>query len=91
MHYHHRVMDPQELQRLRAMAPSVPPPNPTAFAGGASSSSPTPQGAAKAERPSQPSRALLQQLHDAGMADALPRDVQALLRTRPGEWRAHNA
>lgn len=79
-------MDPSELERLRMMAPT-----PVAVGAGAGAaaysgaqvvvSRANPAGGASGA--GAPSRALMQQLHEAGMADALPGDVAALLRRRP--------
>lgn len=65
---------PEEIRRLREMPATDNFGDPLAFAGGPP---PMPRDPGVA-----PSRVLLQQLYDAGMVDALPEDVQMLLRRR---------
>ncbi|GLC73822.1 hypothetical protein PLESTF_001424700 [Pleodorina starrii] len=65
---------PEELQRFLDMEPTRNFGDHTMFSGGQAPEGKPPGSA--------PSRVLLQQLHDAGMLDALPTDVQAMLRHR---------
>ncbi|GFR44041.1 hypothetical protein Agub_g5201 [Astrephomene gubernaculifera] len=65
---------PEELQRFLDMEPTRNFGDQATFSGAQAPEGKQPGSA--------PSRVLLQQLHDAGMLDALPADVQAILRRR---------
>ncbi|GIL84279.1 hypothetical protein Vretimale_15928 [Volvox reticuliferus] len=65
---------PEELQRFLDMEPTRNFGDQAMFSGAQAPDGKLPGSA--------PSRVLLQQLHDAGMLDALPADVQAILRRR---------
>ncbi|KAG2438730.1 hypothetical protein HXX76_005275 [Chlamydomonas incerta] len=65
---------PEELQRFLDMEPTRNFGDASAFSGAQAPDGKLPGTA--------PSRVLLQQLHDAGMIDALPADVQAILRRK---------
>ncbi|KXZ51260.1 hypothetical protein GPECTOR_13g747 [Gonium pectorale] len=65
---------PEDMQRFLDMEPTRNFGDRSAFSGAQAPDGKLPASA--------PSRVLLQQLHDAGMLDALPADVQALLRRR---------